>query len=247
MVLHRRGSMYRSVVVVASVLAICAVGLSGAAAQPATGPAPVSAPPAVHAPATPATKPATTTHSLTAEDVGAWLDGLIPYGIDRGDVAGVEVVVVKDGRVLFERGYGVADVKSRRPVDPKRTLFRPGSISKLFTWTAAMQLVEQGKLDFDLDVNAYLDFKIPPAFGKPLTLRNLMTHTPGFEESIKGLFAKDRRPLGAVLKAWVPTRIFPPGEVSAIQIMARRSPVISCSACPASHSSNMCGITSSIR
>ena len=67
-------------------------------------------------------------------------------------------------------------------------MFRPGSTSKLFTWTAVMQLVEQGKLDLDRDVNDYLDFKIPEAFGKPITLKNLLTHTPGFEEQIKDLF-----------------------------------------------------------
>ncbi|MBI3675004.1 MAG: serine hydrolase [Proteobacteria bacterium] len=133
----------------------------------------------------------------------------------RADDAGTVVVVVKDGKILYARGFGVADVKTRGPVDPKTTLFRPGSISKLFTWTAVMQLVEAGKLDLDKDVNTYLDFKIPEAHGKPITLRNIMTHTPGFEETIKGLFAHDRRPLAAVMKAWVPERIFPPGEVSA--------------------------------
>ena len=65
---------------------------------------------------------------------------------------------------------------------------RPGSVSKLFTWTAVMQLVEQGKLDLNKDVNEYLDFKIPEAFGKPITLTNILTHTPGFEEQIKDLF-----------------------------------------------------------
>lgn len=156
--------------------------------------------------------------ALTAEDLSAFMDGFMPYAVGRANIAGAEVVVVKDGRVLFAKGYGVADVKSRRAIDPATTLFRPGSISKLFTWTAAMQLVEQGKLDLDKDVNTYLDFKIPEAFGKPITLRNLMTHTPGFEETLKNLItldAKKRRPLGDVLKAWVPERIFPPGEVSA--------------------------------
>jgi CubicO group peptidase (beta-lactamase class C family) len=154
-------------------------------------------------------------HALTKDDLDAWLDGFIPYAMERADMAGIVIVVVKDGRILTSRGFGVADVKTRRPVDPKTTLFRPGSVSKLFTWTAVMQLVERGKLDLDKDVNTYLDFKIPEAYGKPITLRNLMTHTPGFEETIKGLFAKDHRPLDTVLKAWVPTRIFPPGEVSA--------------------------------
>ena len=77
---------------------------------------------------------------------------------------------------------------ARRSI-PRRTLFRPGSVSKLFTWTAVMQLVEQGKLDLDTDVNPYLDFKIPPLEGKPITMRNIMTHTAGFEEQVKDLIA----------------------------------------------------------
>jgi CubicO group peptidase (beta-lactamase class C family) len=64
-------------------------------------------------------------------------------------------------------------------------MFRPGSVSKLFTWTAVMQLVQAGKIDLDRDVNDYLDFRIPPKFGKPITMRNLMTHTAGFEDGIR--------------------------------------------------------------
>jgi CubicO group peptidase (beta-lactamase class C family) len=156
--------------------------------------------------------------ALTKADVDVWLDGLIPYGLSVGDVAGAVVVVVKDGQVLTQRGFGLADVKSRRPVDPERTLFRPGSVSKLFTWTAVMQLVEAGKLDLDADVNAYLDFKIPPREGAPITLRNLMTHTPGLGEYVKGMFVIDPkrvRPLGEHLARWTPPRIFAPGQVPA--------------------------------
>ena len=90
---------------------------------------------------------------LTRADVQAWLDGFLPYALQRGDVPGALVAVVKDGEVLFKKGYGYADLKRKKPVDPDLTLFRPGSVSKLFTWTAVMQLVEQGKLDLDKDVN----------------------------------------------------------------------------------------------
>jgi len=165
-----------------------------------------------------ASVPAQPAHDLTEADLSAWLDGMMPLALGRGDIAGAVVVVVKDGHVLVEKGYGTADVKSGRPVDPARTLFRPGSISKLFTWTAVMQLVERKKLDLDADVNTYLDFQIPRTFGKPVTLRDLMTHRSGFEETIKRLFAVDPkrvRPLGEGLKAWVPDEIFPPGETPA--------------------------------
>ena len=130
-------------------------------------------------------------HELTAADVEAFLDGLLPLQLKRDDIAGATVSVVKDGKLLFAKGYGYADVEKKKPVSAQETLFRPGSISKLFTWTAVMQMFEQGKLDLDRDVNEYLDYKIPDAFGKPITLKNILTHTPGFEEQIKDLFSTD--------------------------------------------------------
>jgi CubicO group peptidase (beta-lactamase class C family) len=162
--------------------------------------------------------PAPPAPKLDRADVETWLDGYLPYALQRGDVAGAVVMVVKDGEILVGKGYGYADVEGHKPVDPARTLFRPGSVSKLFTWTSVMQLVEQGKLALDADVNQYLDFKIPDAFDKPITLRNLMTHTPGFEEVNKNVIVSDTTgvaPLDSFLKAWTPTRIFPPGQMPA--------------------------------
>jgi CubicO group peptidase (beta-lactamase class C family) len=127
---------------------------------------------------------ATGTPELTGTDVGAFLDGLMPSQLQREDIAGATVAVVKDGKVIFAKGYGFSDVDKRTPVTPDTTLFRPGSISKLFTWTSVMQLSEQGKVDLDKDVNEYIDFKIPPAYGKPITLKNIMTHTAGFAYEI---------------------------------------------------------------
>lgn len=155
---------------------------------------------------------------LTAEDVNAWLDGFMPYALESADIAGAVVVVVKDGQVLTEKGYGYSDVAKRRPVDPEKTLFRPGSVSKLVTWTAVMQQVEQGKLNLDEDVNKYIDFKIPPYQGKPITLRNIMTHTAGFEEVIKDLILHDPKqlmPLGKYVKTHLPERVFAPGTTPA--------------------------------
>ena len=153
------------------------------------------------------------THPLVQGDLEAWLDGFVPYAIRRGDIPGAVVVVVKDGRILLQKGYGYADVAKRTPVDPGTTLFRPGSVSKLVTWTAVMQLVEQGKLDLDVDVNQYLDFKLPPRAGAPVTLRNIMTHTSGIEEHVRGLITskpKDAVQIEEYVKQ-VPTRIFAPG------------------------------------
>jgi CubicO group peptidase (beta-lactamase class C family) len=159
-----------------------------------------------------------TTPQLAKPDLEAFFDGFLPIQLERDDIAGVVVAVVKDGQVLFAKGYGYSNVKDRKPVTVDATLFRPGSISKTFTWTAVMQLVEQGKIDMNRDVNDYLDFKVPATFGKPVTMKDLMTHTPGFEETIKDLFvskATDMRPLQDYLERHLPEEIFPPGTTPA--------------------------------
>ncbi|MBE1529985.1 CubicO group peptidase (beta-lactamase class C family) [Sphingopyxis sp. OAS728] len=180
------------------------VTLSAAQTAPkpldARGPSPLSAP------------------AMIKSDVDAWLDGYMPYALKRGDAAGAVVVVVKDGKVLTQRGFGYADVGKRRPVDPEATLFRQASVSKLITWTAVMRLVEQGKIDLDKDINSYLDFRIPPFAGKPVTMRNLMTHTGGFDEVQRGLNSYDPKKipsLGEALKRQVPYRIYAPGTTPA--------------------------------
>jgi CubicO group peptidase (beta-lactamase class C family) len=131
------------------------------------------------------------THALDAADLGAWLDGRVPYALKSGDIAGAVVIVVKDGKVLLQKGYGLADVAANKPMDAQTTLVRPGSTSKLFTWTAVMQQVALGKIDLDRSVNDYLDFKIEERFGKPVTIRDLMNHRAGFEEGLKELLAYD--------------------------------------------------------
>ena len=158
------------------------------------------------------------TPAMTSQDLRGFFDALVPYMLKRNDLAGAVVVVVKDGQVIFTHGYGYADVAKRTPVVPDKTLFRIGSTSKLFTWTSVMQLVAAGKIDLDRDVNDYLDFKIPPKFGKPITMRDLMTMTPGFAETLHDLLvASPRRlvPLRQYLVDHIPPRIFPPGKVVA--------------------------------
>jgi CubicO group peptidase (beta-lactamase class C family) len=193
--------------------ALCAVGTAVAQA------------PAIPNPVTPAVSPASTVpqplqavNPLTRENLESWLDGIVPYALQRGDVAGAVVVVVKDGQVLLQKGYGYAEVATKTPVSPDSTLFRTGSTGKLFTWTAVMQLVEQHKIELDRDVNDYLDFKIPPAFGQLITLRELMQHTGGFEDHAKHIFVDGTRyqlSIEQFLKQNIPARIFPPGEVPA--------------------------------
>ncbi|HEY7639823.1 MAG TPA: serine hydrolase domain-containing protein [Steroidobacteraceae bacterium] len=155
---------------------------------------------------------------LTAEDAAAFLDGLLPTSMAIGDVAGATFAIVKDDALLLTRAYGFADVEKQIPVSAQDTLFRPASISKLFTWTAVMQQVEAGKLDLDHDINEYLDFRIEGYGGAPIKLRHLMTHTAGFEESLLDLLVNDIghvKPLGEALKGSIPARIYPPGTVPA--------------------------------
>jgi CubicO group peptidase (beta-lactamase class C family) len=155
-------------------------------------------------------------HELTKADLEAFLDALLPAQLTNRDIAGAVVAVVKEGQVLLAKGYGYADYAAKTPVVADKTLFRPGSIAKLFTATAVMQLVEQGKLDLDRDVNEYLDFAIPKTYAEPVTLRRILTHTAGFEETLKNLFvpsAEKMRPIRDYLIAAMPQRIFPPGTV----------------------------------
>lgn len=157
------------------------------------------------------------THTLTTTDLSSFFDGLVPFALQRGDVAGAVIGVVKDGKLVFTRGYGYSDLETRTVPSPETTLFRPGSTSKLFTWTAVMQQVELGKLDLDKNINDYLDFKIPARDGKPITLRNIMTHTPGFEDTARDLLpaSTDGVDLEKYLKSHIPARIYPPGEIVA--------------------------------
>ena len=196
------------------------LGLTLISVVQAQGPAPSplilgpSPPPAQVPAVAPETSPG---HELTKADFETFLDALIPSQLRNRNIAGAVVSVVKDGQVLFQKGYGYADFESKKPVLPAQTLFRPGSISKLFTATAVMQLVEQGKLDLDRDVGGYLDLAIPKPYPEPVTLRQLLTHTAGFEDTLKNLFVaheSDLKPLRAYLVNQMPARIFPPGKVS---------------------------------
>ena len=155
---------------------------------------------------------------LDSLDVLYFMDGVVQTHLRDKHIAGATICVVKDGRILLAKGYGFSDVKKQIPVQAEETLFRIGSISKLFVWTSVMQLVQQGKLDLNTDINQYLkDFKIPATYNEPITLKHLMTHSPGFEDLIIGLFAKDSskvKRLGEILSNEIPGRVRPAGEVS---------------------------------
>lgn len=152
-------------------------------------------------------------------EVGAFLDEVVPAAIARYNVPGATVAVVKDGKLVVARGYGYSDLANRTPVNADNTLFRIGSISKLFTWTSGMQLVEEGKIDPDADVNTYLkDFKIPDTYpGQPVTMRHLMTHTAGFEDSSRLMSWSsydDMISIRQYCAGNIPARVNPPGSVT---------------------------------
>ena len=132
---------------------------------------------------------------LTAANLAGVVDPLMAEWIGKRKGPGAVVVVVTPEGPVFAKGYGFADIAARTAFTVDATLVRPGSISKLFTAIAVMQLVEAGRLDLDRDVNRYIDFAIAlPDGGVAVTLRRLLTHRAGFEEHLKGLFARDQEP-----------------------------------------------------
>jgi CubicO group peptidase (beta-lactamase class C family) len=157
--------------------------------------------------------------ALRAGQVPAFFDRLLRSQLALDGIPGAVVALVQGDETLYLGGFGKADLASGKPVSAQETLFRTGSVSKLVTWTAVMQLVERGLLDLHADVNRYLDaFQIPATDPEPVTLAHLLTHTAGFEDRGFGFYARseaDLVPLGAFLAARMPARIFPPGQVSA--------------------------------
>ena len=174
----------------------------------ATAPAPGAAQPSV---ASPDVDP------QRLAGLAEFVDGVVAQQIASREVAGAVVTVVRNGAVLFSRGYGFADVDRRIPVDAETTMFRPGSVSKMFTWTALMQQVEQGRVRLDADVNDYFDFRIPPFAGKPILVRDLLSHSPGMSDvgNFSAPSADRLVPYQSWIKAHVPSRLWAPGtEIS---------------------------------
>ena len=198
--------------------AVAVLLLAGDADAQGPAPSPLVAPAAAPSPAAePAPTPAGIGPGLTRADLEPFLDGLINSQIENRDIAGAVVSVVRDGEVLLAKGYGYADFAEEKRANAQGTLFRPGSISKLFTAIAVMQLVEAGQLDLDRDVAEYLDFQIPRNFPEPITLRRILTHTAGFEESLKNLFGAGEAPmpLREYLVGHMPAQVYRPGTVPA--------------------------------
>ena len=184
------------------------LALASPAAARLTGPPPSAV--------TTATTSTTTARPATDAALAAFVDGYVANAVDQLGLPSAAVVVVRDGRPILSKAYGYADYKTGRRATVDATIYRQASVSKLFTWLLVMQQVEAGKLDLDRDANVYLDFKLPDAFGKPITLRQLMTHSAGFDERVRGVF--DPGPpqdLGKLLRENLPARVYPPGGTMA--------------------------------
>jgi CubicO group peptidase (beta-lactamase class C family) len=151
-------------------------------------------------------------------DLESFMDGVIGDQLETANIAGAVVAVVEGGEIILAKGYGFADVEQGIRVDGATTLFRPGSISKLFTYSAIMQLIELGELDLDVDVNDYLTaHKVQNRYPEPITLRHLITHTAGFENINVGTFVSGPEkllPLAEAVKINVPEQVRPPGLFS---------------------------------
>lgn len=173
-------------------------------------------PPPDAAPSTPVDIVALPDFEPTREEatLEAFVDGVVEAHRRGHDTPGVVVSVVKDGRVVFAKGYGFADAPAGRPAHGDGSLFRIGSISKTFVWTAAMMLADRGLLDLDADINDYLkDIEIPNAFDAPVTMNHLMAHRAGFEDSFGVYTHTDdgSLTLAEALRQDMPVRVFPPG------------------------------------
>lgn len=170
-----------------------------------------SGPPQVTSPITPHSGP------TDPQELEAFLDAFFTSQMKELHIPGAVFILVKDGEVFFAKGYGYANLEKRTPVIPDKTIFRVGSVSKLFTATAVMQLYERKQLNLEDDVNKYLKlFQLEDKYPQPVTFANLLTHTAGFDEHFIGQHAKrisQVMPLGQYLATRMPPRTMPPGQV----------------------------------
>lgn len=158
-----------------------------------------------------------TAADLDRDSLAAFADAFFAEEMAASHVPGAVFVVVGGGRMLFQKGYGHADLDARIPVDPDRTAFRVGSVSKTVTTAALLQQVEAGRVSLDGDANAYLrQARVPDAFGTPVRVRDLLTHTAGLDERLFGQHTRSRADamaLGPYLADHLPPRTSPPGRV----------------------------------
>ncbi|WP_010492672.1 serine hydrolase [Paenibacillus elgii] len=152
-----------------------------------------------------------------AKEVEAYADSLFAEVMKKHNVNGSNFAVVKDGKVLVNKGYGYADKEKKTPVD-KNTVFQIGSVTKTFTGLAANQLADQGKIDLNEDIQKYLGgMKIPNKTDKKLTMFDLLTYRTGVDfPDITSYYSPENAfkdiPMKQFLLDHMPTVVRPPGE-----------------------------------
>ena len=154
--------------------------------------------------------------TIDREELEAFADRFFPKQMRKLKIPGVSFVLVQDGEIVLSKGYGVADLETGTPISPDATVMRIGSISKLFVATAVMQLVEEGKVELDADINQYLSaFQLEDRFSELVTLAQLLTHTAGYEDPPYESYTDPTvvQPLGVYLADSMPPRSDPPGTV----------------------------------
>ncbi|MGH9384782.1 MAG: serine hydrolase domain-containing protein [Vicinamibacterales bacterium] len=148
--------------------------------------------------------------------VAPFAEEFIPAEMARRQIPGAVFVFVAGGEIAVARGFGAAQLDPRRPVDPDRSGFFLASVSKTITATAALQLVERGRIDLHADVNTYLKSFQVAAEHRPITLHHLLTHTAGFDERLTGAAvrsAQDMQPSSRYLARAMPPTFVEPGRV----------------------------------
>lgn len=137
-------------------------------------------------------------------------DDLIKAEMQRQKIPGISIAVVKDGKIIKAEGYGLANIKLKRPATTE-TIYKIASVSKQFIATGIMLLVQEGKLGLDDPIGKYLDGT--PATWNPITIRHLLTHTSGLIREAPGFDRfKVQRDADVIKSAYgVPLR-FAPGE-----------------------------------
>jgi len=159
-----------------------------------------------------------TPSGILLSDMESAIAGLVNEYIGKS-APGAAVAIVKEGEIISLQTFGYADFENNIPVN-NETVFEYGSISKLFTYTAAMQLVEQGRLDLDTDIREYLsdDFNSQWNHDEVVTMRDLMNHAGGFGDFPFDALLLDSRGLSSleeVLLSQHPQQYFTPGTASA--------------------------------
>ena len=145
-----------------------------------------------------------------------FLDAFFAEQMAEQHIPGAAFVFVQDGAVVFSKGYGVADIERQQPVSADTTIFRIGSISKVFTAEAVVQLADRGQLDLHADVNGSLKrVQVPATFAEPVTAAQLISHTAGFDEIRPGTQAPDAASVLPLPDFLAPrlVRLWPPGQI----------------------------------